>query len=99
MLVIWRFFFFYPLFISSFFFIFTSIYLTFYLSFFLFFQILDALFAKARHYATIGDFDEAYKSYDDILTLKKISSGKKIDATLDKMRVAFFTLVFSRSIK
>jgi hypothetical protein len=54
---------------------------------------LDALFAKARHYATIGDCEESLKAYDEILALKKVSSGKKIDATLDKMRVAFFTLV------
>lgn len=55
---------------------------------------MDALFAKARHYATIGDTEEAFKSYDEILALKKVSSGKKIDATLDKLRVAFFTLVY-----
>jgi hypothetical protein len=56
-------------------------------------QLLDALFAKARHYATIGDCEEATKAYDEILNLKKITSGKKIDATLDKMRVAFFVMV------
>jgi hypothetical protein len=54
---------------------------------------MDALFAKARHYATIGDCEEAIKGYDEILNLKKITSGKKIDATLDKMRVAFFLMV------
>jgi 26S proteasome regulatory subunit N7 len=55
-------------------------------------EVMDALFAKARHYATIGDVDEANKAYDVILGQKKISSGKKIDATLEKTRLAFFVM-------
>jgi len=54
--------------------------------------VLDCLFAKARLYATIGDCDEAYKAYDSIIEKKKVSSGKKIDATLEKIRVAFFAM-------
>ena len=56
-------------------------------------QVLDALFARARHFATIGDCDEAFAAYDVILSLKKLSSGKKIDATLERTRVAFFVMV------
>ncbi|CAE7577529.1 RPN7, partial [Symbiodinium microadriaticum] len=55
-------------------------------------EVLDALFAKARLFAAIGDCDKAFAAYDDILAQKKISSGKKIDATLEKTRVAFFAM-------
>jgi hypothetical protein len=51
------------------------------------------LFAKARLFSRIGDKDAAYKAYDAILTKEKTSSGKKIDATLEKARVAFFAMV------
>mmetsp|Transcript_3176 Transcript_3176/g.6425 ORF Transcript_3176/g.6425 Transcript_3176/m.6425 type:complete len:395 (+) Transcript_3176:42-1226(+) len=55
-------------------------------------ELLDANFAKARLYARIGDIEKAYEAYDVILAQKKVSSGKKIDATLEKTRVAFFAM-------
>ena len=54
---------------------------------------MDALFAKARHYATIGDIENAYKAYDVILTKEKLGANKKLDATMEKFRVAIFDMV------
>jgi 26S proteasome regulatory subunit N7 len=53
-------------------------------------EVMDALFAKARLHATIGDCSAAFTAYDDILKKDKTSTSKKIDATLEKSRVAFF---------
>jgi hypothetical protein len=56
-------------------------------------QLLDAQFAKARCYARIGDKEKAYEAFDEIIQKEKVSTGKKIDATMDKARVAMFWLV------
>lgn len=55
-------------------------------------EVMDALFAKARLYAAIGDCAAAFNAYDEILAKEKTSTSKKIDATLEKARVAFFSL-------
>jgi hypothetical protein len=61
-----------------------------YVSSFFYAKVMDALFAKARHYSAIGDVENAYKAYDFILTREKTSTTRKIDATMEKSRVAFF---------
>jgi len=48
------------------------------------------MFSKARYYARIGDKDSAFASFDAILTKKKTTTSKKIDAAMDKARVAIF---------
>ena len=52
---------------------------------------MDCLFEKARYYSSIGDVDNAYSAYDVILNKEKTSTGKKIDATMEKARLAFFS--------
>lgn len=54
---------------------------------------MDAQFAKARCYARIGDKEKAYEAFDEILQKEKVSTSKKIDATMDKARVAMFWMV------
>jgi hypothetical protein len=56
-------------------------------------QVQDAKMGKAKMFSRIGAKDKAYAAYDDILTKDKISTGKKIDAIMDKARVALFWLV------
>ena len=51
---------------------------------------LDALFAIARFRARVGFRAEAYAAYDVVLEKPKISTGKKIDATMGKIRVGLF---------
>ncbi len=53
-------------------------------------QVIDALFAKARHFSSIGDVENAYIAYDVLLKREKVVTGKKIDANMEKFRVAFF---------
>jgi hypothetical protein len=57
--------------------------------------VIDGLFSKARYFAKIGQFDEAIKAYDEILAKPKTVTGKKIDANMEKSRIAFFELVSS----
>ena len=53
-------------------------------------EVQDAIVAKARHYCRTGDWDAAYAACDALLGAKKVSAGKRIDATLQKIRVALF---------
>lgn len=53
-------------------------------------EILDALFVKARLLSKFGDWTEATTVYDEILSKPKTSMGKKIDANLEKARIALF---------
>eukprot|EP00968_Pinguiococcus_pyrenoidosus_P014847 scaffold1355_cov268-Pinguiococcus_pyrenoidosus.AAC.29 len=53
-------------------------------------EILDAMFRKAKHFARIGDADEALAAYAAIVDQPKISTGKKIDATMAKVRLGLF---------
>eukprot|EP00635_Sarcinochrysidales_sp_CCMP3193_P009868 CAMPEP_0118904976 /NCGR_PEP_ID=MMETSP1166-20130328/9215_1 /TAXON_ID=1104430 /ORGANISM="Chrysoreinhardia sp, Strain CCMP3193" /LENGTH=404 /DNA_ID=CAMNT_0006844245 /DNA_START=6 /DNA_END=1220 /DNA_ORIENTATION=+ len=55
-------------------------------------EVLDCLFEKARFYARIGDKDKAYKANSTILTQAKVSSGKKLDAAMNTIRVSLFYL-------
>ena len=51
------------------------------------------MFARARYFSKIGDWDEAFKSYDEILKKEKTSTGKKIDANMEKAKIALFNHV------
>ena len=55
--------------------------------------MLDCLFEKARVYCRVGDMDAAYTAYDFILNREKTTTGKKIDASMEKARVALFHMV------
>jgi len=56
-------------------------------------EVMDAMFARARNHATTGNCSEAFIAYDAILNKEKTSTSKKIDATLEQARVAFFSMV------
>lgn len=51
------------------------------------------MFAKARLLSKIGSWAAALKAYDDILAKEKTGTGKKIDATMEKARIALFNAV------
>ena len=53
-------------------------------------EVLDALFDAAKYHARIGDKDGAYAACDVIVERPKISTGKRIDAVMLKIRVALF---------
>lgn len=55
-------------------------------------EVLDGMFKKARLLTKIGDFPAANAAYDDILNKTKISTGKKIDATMEKSRISLYLL-------
>lgn len=54
------------------------------------------MFVKARHFSKVSDWTAAMSAYDDILKRQKLSSGKKIDATMEKARIAIFQLDFKQ---
>ena len=58
-------------------------------------EVLDALFGIASFHARVGDKDEAYTAFDVIVDKPKVSTGKKIDASMAKLRVALFFMVRS----
>lgn len=55
-------------------------------------EVLDALFAIARFEARIGNKEGAFVACDVIRDKSKVSTGKKIDACMTKLRVALFYL-------
>ena len=56
-------------------------------------EVLDAMFAKARYLSKIGSWESAYVAYDLILAKEKTSTGKKIDANMEKAKIALITQV------
>lgn len=48
------------------------------------------MFKKARFFSKTGAFPQAIAAYDEILAKKKISTGKKIDAIIEKCRIYLF---------
>jgi len=56
-------------------------------------EVLDLMFVKAQHFCKIGGWADAFAAYDAILAKEKTSTGKKIDATMAKTRIALFDLV------
>lgn len=55
-------------------------------------EVLDCLFEKARFFSKVGDSINAITSYDLILSREKTTTGKKIDASMEKARVALFQM-------
>ena len=55
-------------------------------------EVLDAMFAKARYLMRIGNQPLAFVAYDEIAAMEKTSSVKKIDALLEKTRLALFLM-------
>lgn len=55
-------------------------------------EILDALFEIAKLYARIGAKELALEAYDVIRDRPKISTGKRIDALMAKIRISLFFL-------
>ena len=55
-------------------------------------EILDALFDKAKHFSSIGEFPLALKTYDEVIHREKTSTARKIDAWMAKGRIALFEL-------
>jgi 26S proteasome regulatory subunit N7 len=53
-------------------------------------EVLDALFALLNFHARIGEREKTYAAADDIIAPPKLSSGKRIDASMCKLRVALF---------
>jgi len=53
-------------------------------------EVLDALFDAVKFRARIGDKENAYAAADAIRDRPKISTGKRIDAMMMKIRVALF---------
>lgn len=51
------------------------------------------MFAKARYLSKIGSWDDSWKAYDEILTKEKVGTSKKIDATMEKAKIALFKMV------
>ena len=55
-------------------------------------EVIDGLFAKAKHHAKIGNWTDASALLDEVIGKKKCSTGKKIDATMEKAKMALFTM-------
>jgi 26S proteasome regulatory subunit N7 len=53
-------------------------------------EVLDALIAREKFYARIGNKAAALEAADVILAKPKISTGKKIDAVMGKVRLGLF---------
>lgn len=56
-------------------------------------EVLDCMFAKAKVLSKAGNWQEALKAFDAVLSREKISTGKKIDATMEKAKIALFNMV------
>jgi 26S proteasome regulatory subunit N7 len=54
-------------------------------------ETIDALLARARYFTRIGDFVQANTVYDDILNRPKTITSKKLDAMMEKCRMALFS--------
>lgn len=55
-------------------------------------EVLDSMFNEATHYTKIGAWEQAYTAYDAIINKEKVGSGKKLDATMAKSRIALFNM-------
>lgn len=54
------------------------------------------MFAKARFLSVVGSWADAFVAYDEILKKVKLSTGKKIDATMEKARICLFLMDFKQ---
>ncbi len=55
-------------------------------------EVLDLMFNKAAHYTKVGSWDAACDAFDEIIKKEKVSSGKKLDAVMSKIRIALFNM-------
>lgn len=53
-------------------------------------EIIESLIARARFLTRTGEWSAAYAVYDDILSRPKTVTGKKLDAMMEKCRIALF---------
>ncbi|KAJ8601492.1 hypothetical protein CTAYLR_006711 [Chrysophaeum taylorii] len=61
-------------------------------------EVLDALFAIAAFHARIGDKAGTFEACDAIALKPKVSTGKKIDALMGKLRIALFYLEVDKDV-
>lgn len=59
-------------------------------------EVLDCMIARAKFLSQTGDWEEALKALDAILAKEKTSTGKKIDAVMEKAKIALFNMVSFR---
>jgi len=59
-------------------------------------EVLEAQTKKARYLSQCGQWDLAYAAFDEVIAFRKISSGKKIDATFEKIRIALFCMELTK---
>lgn len=57
-------------------------------------EVLDVMIVKAKALSRMGNWSDALKAFDAILVKEKTSTGKKIDATMEKAKIALFNMVF-----
>eukprot|EP00981_Chlorochromonas_danica_P011803 scaffold4280_cov169-Ochromonas_danica.AAC.2 len=55
-------------------------------------EVIEGYFSKAKYEAQIGDFAAAKATFDLLLAKPKIVTGKKIDAHMEKAKIALFNL-------
>ena len=55
-------------------------------------EVIDVLFEKARFLSRIGSRD-AFAAFDAVIETKKTTSGKRIDAHMEKARLHLFFMV------
>ena len=55
-------------------------------------EVLDALFDAAQFYARIGDRQKAFIANDKVRDRQKVSSGKRVDSVINKIRLSLFYL-------
>lgn len=54
------------------------------------------MFAKARFQSKVGNWTDAFAAYDEIFKRTKLSTGKKIDAAMEKARISLFLMDFKQ---
>jgi 26S proteasome regulatory subunit N7 len=54
------------------------------------------MFAKARFMSKVGDWTDSIAAYDEIFKRTKLSTGKKIDAAMEKARISLFLMDFKQ---
>jgi 26S proteasome regulatory subunit N7 len=54
------------------------------------------MFAKARFMSKVGNWTDSIAAYDEIFKRTKLSTGKKIDAAMEKARISLFLMDFKQ---
>jgi 26S proteasome regulatory subunit N7 len=61
-------------------------------------EVLDCMIARAKCLSKTGQWEEALTALDAILNKEKTSTGKKIDAVMEKAKIALFNMVPSSAL-